>query len=52
MISVKDIMSVGKDNPIGDESSCFRDVLETMDIRGMWRRTWSAATTVSEGNIH
>lgn len=35
MICVKDIMYVGKDNPVVDEDSCFRDVLETMDIRSI-----------------
>ena len=35
MTCVKDIMYVGKDNPVVGEDSCFRDVLETMDIRSI-----------------
>lgn len=32
---VKDIMYTEKNNPVVDENSCFRDVLEAMDIRSM-----------------
>jgi len=35
MKTVQDIMDSGTDNPVVDENSCFRDVLEAMNIRSM-----------------
>ena len=32
---VIDIMYTGKDSPVVSENSCFRDVMEAMDIRSM-----------------
>tara|TARA_B100000315_G_C14560507_1_gene580312 strand:- start:71 stop:517 length:447 start_codon:yes stop_codon:yes gene_type:complete len=35
MKTVQDIMITGEKNPVVDEKSCFRDVLEAMDIQSL-----------------